>query len=406
MVRRVESSTAAFWSYVQADDADELGRITSLATRLRAAYRLRTAETLSLFVDRTSLAWGDEWAKRIDNAIAGTTFFIPIITPSYFKSEACRRELLKFAREADRFGLGQLLMPVYWMPVVELDVAPEESADEAVVLVSRHQWQDLRTVRLEDESSSAFRKAVDGLAAELARRTLEVNASVDDLPADSAALVVRASKAVVADAEAEDPLQDDEPGFLEKLAASEDAWPEITEVMEAIGTEIEKIGDLMADATARIAAADARGTGIKARLAITEAVAHKLGRPAETIEELGYRYATLMTTLDAGVLALLEMAESADREGDDELQEFFTNTKALVETSDGALTSLQGMVDSAVATAKYSRSLRSPVSKMRNGLRGVIDGRTIVEEWGRRATALESQLQANDPVVDHDPSEH
>jgi len=98
---------AAFWSYVRLDDESDDGRILFLAKNLRSQYRLQTADELSLFVDRESLEWGTEWSRRIAEAIAGTTFFIPIITPSYFKSEACRRELLKFTREASRLGLEQ-----------------------------------------------------------------------------------------------------------------------------------------------------------------------------------------------------------------------------------------------------------------------------------------------------------
>ena len=104
-----------FWSYVQEDDNGDGGRILDLVGDLRAQYKMRTAEGLELFVDRESIRWGEEWEKLIGDAIAGTTFFIPIITPSYFRSNPCRQELLKFVREADRLGLQQLLMPVYWV---------------------------------------------------------------------------------------------------------------------------------------------------------------------------------------------------------------------------------------------------------------------------------------------------
>jgi hypothetical protein len=87
---------AGFWSYVHRDDEAAGRRITRLATLLREAYGLATGADLELFVDRESLAWGDAWRERIDVAIAGTTFFIPILTPRYFESSECRHELLKF----------------------------------------------------------------------------------------------------------------------------------------------------------------------------------------------------------------------------------------------------------------------------------------------------------------------
>jgi hypothetical protein len=57
---------------------------------------MKTASTLEVFLDRDSIRWGEEWRERIDSAVAGTTFFIPIVTPRYFLRKECRRELLSF----------------------------------------------------------------------------------------------------------------------------------------------------------------------------------------------------------------------------------------------------------------------------------------------------------------------
>lgn len=132
-------TAAAFWSYVHADNDAEGGRILDLAARVRGAYRLFTAEDLDLFVDRKDVLWGDAWRDRIDEAIAGTTFFIPIVTPSYFQSEECRRELLQFTSEATRLGLEQLLMPIYWAPVTALDRRDAPTHDEAVAIIANTQ---------------------------------------------------------------------------------------------------------------------------------------------------------------------------------------------------------------------------------------------------------------------------
>ena len=70
-----------------------------------AQFRLATGgDVLDLFMDRTDIRWGDEWKARIEGAIAGTTFFIPVVTPSYLRSQACRDELFQFAREAGSAG--------------------------------------------------------------------------------------------------------------------------------------------------------------------------------------------------------------------------------------------------------------------------------------------------------------
>jgi hypothetical protein len=83
-------SAAAFWSYARDDDEYDGGRVTILAAKLRAEYSLITASSLEMFVDRDSIDWGDAWQQRIEEAISGTVFFIPIITPRYFTRDACR----------------------------------------------------------------------------------------------------------------------------------------------------------------------------------------------------------------------------------------------------------------------------------------------------------------------------
>jgi hypothetical protein len=378
---------AGFWSYVQADDEADGGRITSLATRLQAHFRLQTAEELLLFVDRESLAWGEEWAKRIEEAIAGTTFFIPIITPSYFRSQACRQELLKFTREANRLGLEQLLMPVYWVSVPELEADPESSADEAIRLTAKHEWRDLRQVRLEDEDSSIFRKAVNGLAGELAKRATKVTNTVEDIPGNGATV----------EATVGDPAGDEEPGIIEQLAAAEEAFPQLTEITEGMNGEVERVGELIKDAGAKMEAADARGQGMKARLSITEGLARDLSGPAERLEELGHQFAGVLTSLDPGVHALLDLA--ADDEAEEHAQAtFLTTMQELATNADEALGELESLVEATREAAQFSRSLRAPLRRMRTGLQSVLDGRALIEEWGRRAADTEAEAAASDDV--------
>jgi hypothetical protein len=96
------AGVGGFWSYAHADESAETGRITQLARNLQEEYSLITGQEIQLFLDRDDLTWGDNWRKHIDEALAGITFFIPILTPRYFQSEECRRELLTFTTRAAR----------------------------------------------------------------------------------------------------------------------------------------------------------------------------------------------------------------------------------------------------------------------------------------------------------------
>jgi len=70
-----------FWSYVRADNEAADGAILELRNLIINAYALITGDDLTLFVDQENITWGQEWQTRIADSIAGTTFFIPIITP-------------------------------------------------------------------------------------------------------------------------------------------------------------------------------------------------------------------------------------------------------------------------------------------------------------------------------------
>lgn len=155
-----------FWSYVQSDNENSRQRIRRLADLIRAEFSLITGEELRLFTDR-DIEWGQHWEARIDQALRAVTFLIPIITPSYFKSEACRKELLTFSGHASSRGLDELLLPIYYVPVPALD-EHREGVDQAVDLIAKTQWRDWRDLRLTSEDDPAYLEAINGAAMRLA----------------------------------------------------------------------------------------------------------------------------------------------------------------------------------------------------------------------------------------------
>lgn len=317
---------------------------------------------------------GEEWEKLIGNAILGTTFFIPIITPSYFRSNPCRQELLKFIREADRLGLQKLLMPVYWVTVPELESDGADSTDEAIKAIATHQWQDLRDVRLEDRSSSEYRKAVSGLAAALSLRASEVTESVEDVPARSSEQTTE--------------VVDEGPGYLERIVEGDDAIERLSPIMEMIGNDIVNSGSLAEKAGADIDAAKKRGQGTKAALTVTERLARELAKPASELEEHGHEYNETLVQLDSGMQARLELMAAQAEPLDSDQMSFLRTVQDLASTADTALDQLQDLVVGVNSTAKLSRSLRAPARRMRAGLQGVLDGRAIIADWGDQATSL------------------
>lgn len=157
-------SAAAFWSYAHEDNALDDGAILRLAERLTNQFALISGDKLEMFVDRTSVQWGEEWRARIDQALVQTTFFIPVLTPRYFTREECRRELLSFAAQAQSLGVRELVMPILYVPIPEFG---DENPDEPIALTARMQYTDWTGLRLEDEGGPEYRRAISGLVARL-----------------------------------------------------------------------------------------------------------------------------------------------------------------------------------------------------------------------------------------------
>jgi cobaltochelatase CobT len=103
----------AFMSYVNVDDQHESGRLTQLRERLSGEVRMQTGAPFDIFQDRKDIAWGQQWQERINQSLDAVTFLIPIITPAFFRSDACRDELERFLKREKELGRGDLILPVY-----------------------------------------------------------------------------------------------------------------------------------------------------------------------------------------------------------------------------------------------------------------------------------------------------
>jgi hypothetical protein len=355
-----------FWSYVHADDEDDHGRILALSEDLESAYRLQTGEKLNLFVDRDDVEWGAAWKERIDNAIAGTTFFIPIITPSYFKSPECRRELLKFAREAEALGLTELLTSVYWVRVAALQDAPEASQDEAIRLVAKYNWQDLRDERLENRDSALYRKSLSKLAQKLEDRAQRA-AEVGDVPTTTTVIPDFPSAIEIDGVEIQAPgKQSDDGGVLDHLAGAEEAMPRVAELLTEMTKQIEIVGDLAVDAGHGIDAAAKRGQGAKGALTVTNRLAHQLADPASAIVSIGREYGQVLADVDLGIHAQLDLIEEAGRPSDADKQTL-REIQGLRAASEQGANGLNAMLDSMEPVSRLSRSLRVPLDQLKNG---------------------------------------
>lgn len=92
-------------SYTRFDDHHDRGAISKFRVRLANAVRAVTGEAFEIFQDVDGIGLGEKWPGKLDQILDEARFFIPIITPNFFSSKACRDELEKFLKaEKDRGG--------------------------------------------------------------------------------------------------------------------------------------------------------------------------------------------------------------------------------------------------------------------------------------------------------------
>ena len=163
----VPAGPAAFMSYVRFNDAHDDGQLSQFRERLAAEVRAQTGEAFTIFQDRNDIAWGQNWQQRIDEALDAVTLLVVIITPSLFRSPACRAEFGKFLERERALGRADLILPVYYIGTRELDDPALREADEMAGVLASRQFADWRELRFEPFTSPLVRKAIAQLASRM-----------------------------------------------------------------------------------------------------------------------------------------------------------------------------------------------------------------------------------------------
>ena len=145
----MDKKPIAFMSYTHFDDENDNNFCTWFCQHLSQEVRAQTGDQFLLFQDKTNIKWGQNWKVRIEESIDGSAFFIPVITPSFFKSTACCNELERFVEREKSLGRSDLILPVYYIECIELK---DKNANLARI-ISSHQYVDWRGLRHKSRTS-------------------------------------------------------------------------------------------------------------------------------------------------------------------------------------------------------------------------------------------------------------
>jgi len=142
-----EQKAAAFMSYVHLDD--EAGHVTNFHKHLKLEVSMAVGFDFPIFLDTEDIGTGQNWMRRIEDALDESLFFIPILTPSFFNSEYCRAELRGFLERERKLKRDDLILPVYFRDTLLLNEEELRAKDELAVIIAARQRFDWRNLRHE-----------------------------------------------------------------------------------------------------------------------------------------------------------------------------------------------------------------------------------------------------------------
>jgi parallel beta-helix repeat protein len=157
----------AFMSYVRFDDEYENGRLSQFRERLSGEVHAQTGEEFPIFQDRKDIEWGQNWKERVEDSIDQVTFLIPIITPSFFRSKACRDELERFLEREERLKRNDLILSVYYIDCPLLNDKSKCERDRLARVLAERQYADWRDLRFEPFTSPQVGKTLAQLAIQI-----------------------------------------------------------------------------------------------------------------------------------------------------------------------------------------------------------------------------------------------
>jgi formylglycine-generating enzyme required for sulfatase activity len=169
MASRPPKPPDAFLSYTRWDDQRDRGKISQFRQELAAEVRTVTGEPFEIFQDVDDIGVGERWSDKLDQMLDEARFFIPILTPNYFRSEACRDELGRFLNEEKAKGRGDLVLPIYYIECDVLEDAELRTIDPLATEIHKRQHHDWRKLRHSPFSTRAVKTALHDLARAIGR---------------------------------------------------------------------------------------------------------------------------------------------------------------------------------------------------------------------------------------------
>lgn len=350
-----------FVSYAHADNKLFDDAVKSFAEDLKGFYVAKTGNDLTVFFDRESIGWGDDWRSQIDGELENAAIFMPIITMQYFNRPACRDELNAFNQSAKRLGSQYLILPVVitGADAIRADhPIPEVSAIEAL------QYRNLEEAFLSGRGASEWRRALSSLTDELISVISRAEFSAPGVSLKGTP--------------ESDPL-DDESDFLTSMTEMGELTSTLTKEAELVMSDLGSWTEVVRVNSERIKP----GLTPQEMRIVSISIAEQFRAPSERLHDSGVSLAGTVEKADAVMSSIMEQISRLPNEEEKE------SLKRLVMSAEGpsdlreAATSMGELLESMVSVEVMSAPLRKSLKPARIGISKIQDAIRVVDRWGR-----------------------
>jgi hypothetical protein len=170
-----KNSIFGFLSYARKDDEFENGKLTNFAKHLSTRISMQAAIDFKIYIDKKELKWGDQWLEKLKEVLEFEAIFLfPIITPNFFKSSNCKKEILTFLEREEQLGRNDLIKPVYYIESDRFEAALSSSKNNWVGHLAKRQYLDLREFRSLNIENDELNKILAKIAIEIAGSIKEI----------------------------------------------------------------------------------------------------------------------------------------------------------------------------------------------------------------------------------------
>lgn len=348
-----------FWSYAHQDDKLDRGRITQLREDIQSEYLMQTGDELNIFQDTKDIKWGMDWRSTIKNNLGVTTFFIPVLTPTYLRRPHCLGELKAAIQQFRDLGLSEGVFPIEYIDI-ERQLAELRDNDVATFLSSCQRIQDWKALRFEDRGSSEYRKGVKNIVDTLIKKDEEMKETFISLQLHTS--------------ESDEKCNSDENiDLLEQIISIEDNSKELVSCIKEINSIFNEIGHTFSNRNL------SKATSPKGMVAAITQIGAELEPHSIRLQEQDAQYQNAIKALDRGVSASIELLRYTN--SDTEANKMYASVSALQEAASKSFSQIDETISTLRMLESISQKLRKPCKAIRATIEDIVASSNYFDRW-------------------------